>query len=465
MAKKTTAQAEELYLVQPMNQQKVCVINQHGRALMPTTPRKTRVLLKQGRARIVGYTPFTIQLLYGTRGYTQPVTLGIDAGFEHIGFSAVTEKDELVGGELNMLPGITERITQRRKHRCTRRNRLRHRAPRFDNRRRSKGWLAPSIQHKLDAHIKVIEKIKTRLPVTKVVIETAKFDIQKINSPNIQGTGYKEGEQLGYSNLTAYIRHRDNYKCGNRDCKNKDKEPILQIHHLGFWKNPPDRSNKPGNLMTLCIRCHTPANHKKGKFLYGWQPKVKPFRAETFMSTIYRMLIEITGATQTFGYITKHDREQLEWFKSHHTDAFVIAGGTYQRRCKPLLLVQVRRNKRSMEQFYDAKYIDIRDGSPKSGSELSSGRRTRNKNLNSENLQVYRGQKKSVGQRRIKRVKYRYAPFDLVQFEGKPYQVVGMQNLGKGVKLKNYPGVKNKVVPVNKVQPFLRRGGICEAIN
>ena len=64
----------------------VCVINQHGRALMPTTPRKARVLLKEGTAKIVGYNPFTIQLLYGTRGYTQPVTLGIDAGFEHIGF-------------------------------------------------------------------------------------------------------------------------------------------------------------------------------------------------------------------------------------------------------------------------------------------------------------------------------------------------------------------------------------------
>lgn len=62
-------------------------------------------------------------------------------------------------------------------------------------------------------------------------------------------------------------------------------------------------------------------------------------------------------------------------------------------------------------------------------------------------------------------MRYPYSPSDLVQFEGKSYQVIGMQNLGTGVKLKNYPGVKNKVVKVSKVQPFLRRGGICEVVN
>ena len=112
---------------------KVLVINQHGRPLMPTTPRLARIILKEGRAKIVARDPFTIQLLYGTRGYTQPVTLGIDAGYETIGYSAVTEKEELVGGEMNALSDVSERITERQKYRRTRRNRLRHRAPRFDN--------------------------------------------------------------------------------------------------------------------------------------------------------------------------------------------------------------------------------------------------------------------------------------------------------------------------------------------
>ncbi|MBO0348475.1 RRXRR domain-containing protein [Phormidium pseudopriestleyi FRX01] len=90
-----------------MNQPKVGVINQLGRALMPTTPRKARILIKEGRAKIVDYNPFKIQLLYGTRGYTQPVTLGIDSGYENIGFSAVTKSEEVLGGELSMLKGVT----------------------------------------------------------------------------------------------------------------------------------------------------------------------------------------------------------------------------------------------------------------------------------------------------------------------------------------------------------------------
>jgi len=450
---------------------KVYVINKHGRPLMPTTPRKARLLLKEGKAKIAGREPFTIQLIYGFSGYTQPVTLGIDSGYQHIGFSAITEKEELIGGELEMLDGMTERITERAMYRRQRRNRLRHRTPRFNNRRRSSGWLPPSIQHKLDTHLKLVERIKSRLPVTKVIVETAKFDIQKINNPDVQGKQYQQGEQLGYANLTAYIRHRDGYKCQNPNCKNKSKEIVLQVHHLGFWKSPPDRSNRPGNLVTLCSRCHTPANHSKGKFLFGWKPQVKSFKPETFMSIVYKQLVEILGAKQAFGYETSFNREALGLTKSHHNDAFVIAGGTLvpkrdatlQTRVKLLRLQQIRRNKRSLEQFYDAKYIDIRTGDKTTGSKLFSGRRTRNKNLNGENLRIYRGQKISKGQRRIKRRRYPYNPNDYVEFEGKVYQVIGMQNLGTGVKIANYPVVANKVVNVCKVRPIKRRSGICES--
>jgi len=429
---------------------------------MPTTSRKARLLLKARIAKIVGRDPFTIQLLYGTRGYVQPVTLGIDAGYKHIGYSAVTENEELVGGELELLNGMSERITERSKYRRQRRNRLRHRAPRFDNRKRKEGWLAPSIQHRLDSHLQLVERIKSRLPVSKIIVEVAKFDIQKINNPDIQGEQYQQGEQLGYKNLVAYIRHRDGYECQNPGCKNKSKEKTLQVHHIGFWKNPPDRSNRPANLITLCDKCHTSTNHKKGKFLYGWQPKVKSFKAEIFMSTVYRKLVELLGAEQAFGYESDYIREELGINKSHHNDAFIIVGGTTQQRVPSLMLEQIRRNKRSMEQFYDAKYIDKRTGNKESGSILFSGRRTRNKNLNGENLRIYRGQKVSKGQRRIKKQRYPYNPNDYVQFEGKVYRIVGMQNLGSGVKLANYPGVANKVVSVNKVTSVKRRTGICE---
>ncbi len=428
---------------------------------MPTTPRKARIFLRSGRAKIVGRDPFTIQLLCGTSGYTQPITLGIDAGYAHIGYSAITEKEELIGGELELLPEISKRITDRKKYRQTRRNRLRHRIKRFDNRKHPDDWLAPSIQHKLDSHIKLVERLKARMPITKVIIETAKFDGQKLVKPDIKGKEYQQGEQLGYKNLTNYIRHRDGYQCQNPECKNKNPDRVLQVHHLGYWKNPPDRSNRPGNLITLCDKCHTSPNHNKGKLLHGWEPKVKPLKASTFMSTIYRRVRRDLGAEQAFGYVTDFTRHELGLEKSHHNDAFVIAGGTTQKRAEPLMLEQIRRHKRSMEQFYDAKYIDLRTGEKVSGSTLNSGRRTRNKNLNGENLRVYRGQKVSKGQRRIKKQRYPYNPNDYVMFEKKVYCVIGMQNLGTGVKIANYPGVANKVVNVNKVQPIKRRSGLC----
>lgn len=438
---------------------KVLVINLHEQPLMPTSPRKARLLLSSGKAKIVGRDPFTIQLIYGSSGYKQEVTLGIDAGYKHIGFSAITEKEELIGGELELLDGVSERITERSKYRRQRRNRLRHRAPRFDNRTREEGWLTPSIQHKLDTHIKIVERIKSRLPIKKIIIETANFDIQKIKNPEIKGKQYQEGEQLGYYNLTCYIRHRDGYKCQNQNCKGKSE--VLQVHHIGYWKIPPDRSDRPGNLITLCEKCHTPANHEKGKLLFGWEPKVKSFKPETFMSTIYGKLLNILNAEQTYGYETKFNREQLQLPKTHYNDAFVIAGGSTHIRSTPLILEQIRRNKRSMEQFYDAKYIDTRTKEKISGSILSSGRRIRNKNFNSENLRVYRGHKVSKGQRRIKKQRYPYNPNDYIEFENNKYRVIGMQNLGTGVKIANYPGVNNKVVSVSKVKPIKRRSGIC----
>ena len=48
---------------------------------MPTTPRKARLLLKEKKAKVVTIKPFTIQLFFGSRGYKQGLTLGIDSGY------------------------------------------------------------------------------------------------------------------------------------------------------------------------------------------------------------------------------------------------------------------------------------------------------------------------------------------------------------------------------------------------
>ncbi|WP_052947865.1 RRXRR domain-containing protein [Aneurinibacillus tyrosinisolvens] len=91
----------------------VYVLSQEGNPLMPTKRfGKVRRMLKEGLARVVKRKSFTIQLTYASPAYTQPITLGIDSGYEHIGFSALSEKEELIGGEVHLLKGMVERNKQ-----------------------------------------------------------------------------------------------------------------------------------------------------------------------------------------------------------------------------------------------------------------------------------------------------------------------------------------------------------------
>lgn len=139
----------------------VYVISKSGKSLMPTNRHgKVRILLKEKKARVVQNKPFTIQLLYDSKEYTQLVNLGLDSGYNHIGYSVITEDRELMAGEVELLQGQSERLKERAMYRKQRRNRLRYRKPRFDNRKRADGWLPPSIKHKYDSHIRFIEKLK-----------------------------------------------------------------------------------------------------------------------------------------------------------------------------------------------------------------------------------------------------------------------------------------------------------------
>ena len=135
---------------------KVYVINKHGRPLMPCSPAKARHLLDDGKAKVKKRTPFTIQLVYGSNGYTQEVILGVDAGSKTIGVSASTKKEELFAANVIPRNDVVDLLSTRREFRRARRNRkTRYRKPRFDNRVRSKhkGWLAPSVEVKIQEHI------------------------------------------------------------------------------------------------------------------------------------------------------------------------------------------------------------------------------------------------------------------------------------------------------------------------
>jgi len=301
----------------------VFVKNNHGESLMPCSPQKARKLLKQGKAKVTNRNPFTIQLTYGSSGYKQPVSLGVDAGSKTIGISAVTEKRVLFEAEIQLRNDITELLSDRRERRRSRRNRkTRFRQARFNNRKRPKGWLAPSVKNKVELHLKAVEMVYKLLPISRIIVETASFDIQKIKNPDVYGTDYQQGEQLGFWNVREYVLWRDNHKCqGKKNCKNK----ILNVHHIEGRKTG---GNAPNNLITLCQQCHK--DYHAGKLKLNLKRGMS-FRDAAFMGimrwAVYNRLKEIyPNASLTYGYITKNIRINAGLEKSHITDARCISG-------------------------------------------------------------------------------------------------------------------------------------------
>ena len=101
----------------------------------------------------------------------------------------------MYAADVELRNDIVDLLSIRKQNRRTRRNRLRYRKPKFNNRVHSNnsGWLAPSIKQKIQTHIKAVEDIHKLLPITKIIIETASFDIQKIKNPEIHNEEYQQG--------------------------------------------------------------------------------------------------------------------------------------------------------------------------------------------------------------------------------------------------------------------------------
>ncbi|HEY4385727.1 MAG TPA: RNA-guided endonuclease IscB, partial [Ktedonobacteraceae bacterium] len=294
----------------------VYILNSHGQSLMPCHPRKARLLLKEGKAKIVKRIPFTLQLLYGSSGYKQEVSLGVDAGTQHIGVSATTEKAVLFEAEAQPRQDMQELLSTREQFRRARRNRkTRYRKARFLNRKKPKGWLAPSVQHKVDCHLKTIELVHRILPVRTTTIEVAQFDLQKLQNPEIEGSSYQEGPQLGFWNTREYVLARDVHRC--QWCLGKSKSPILNVHHIESRKTG---GNSPDNLITLCETCHDLVHRTHQEHTIERQSK--GYRDATQMGIIrWRIYEEVKKRFPqvhlTYGYLTKHTRISHHLEKSH----------------------------------------------------------------------------------------------------------------------------------------------------
>ena len=445
----------------------VAVFSCTGKVLMPTSEYRARKLLQKKKAVICNYQPFAIRLVNNKTEDTQPVELSMDTGYQHIGISVKSEKHEYLALQVDTLTDEKSRHDDCRVYRRARRNRKRYRTPRFNNRKRKEGWLAPSIQHKLDIHLYWIDKLNKYYPIQIYSIEMGQFDTQVLKAiekrePIPEGVDYQHGERYGIATLREAVFSRDNYTC--KCCGKSIKDGvILHVHHIKYRSQ--GGTNSMDNLATVCHKCHTPKNHQPGGALYNWKPAIPEFKGATFMTSVRWMIYNQLKAWYPdkhinikYGAETKETRRRFGIEKSHVNDAYCIGMLHPKHRCRPIYLKKKRRNNRILQKFYDAKYVDSRDGSVKTGKELFNGRINHNHKRDGENLHPYRGQKKSKGRVSIRRQRYAIQPHDIVRYEHRLFKVKGCQHYGQYILLEN-----KKSVSVKKVEVIQYAGGYVPA--
>jgi 5-methylcytosine-specific restriction endonuclease McrA len=349
---------------------KVFVLSQAGKPLMPTTPRRARVWLKEKRARVVRKEPFTIRFRFATKSYVQKAVAGVDTGAKDVGIAATTNGEVVFQAEVHLRDDITEKMTRRRQYRRNRRGRkTRYREARWANRRRPDGWLPPSLQSKAEATVKAVCFMATFLPVGQIRVEVGSFDTQKIHNPDIAHLDYQQGELQGYF-LREYVLAKWQRKCAYCDAR----EIPLEIEHIV----PKSRggSNRTSNLTLACHAC----NQRKGKLTaaeFGF-PAVQaqarvPLKDAAHVSSLKSRVVHdlqaIFGESQvsvTYGYETKYQRIQvLDLPKSHSNDAVAIACEVGEV-VKPLEMVhQIRCLARGQYQRFNGQHSEHKCWAPR----------------------------------------------------------------------------------------------------
>jgi 5-methylcytosine-specific restriction endonuclease McrA len=234
-------------------------------------------------------------------------------------------------------------MDSRRGFRRNRRYRkTRHRKARFLNRANSKkkDRLPPSVKSKVQSHVDEIEFCKKILPVRKIVLEVSQFDTALMKNPalineKIKRWGYQKGFNYGYSSRREAVIHRDNYTC--RCCGKRHTR--LEVHHIVFRSQGGTDDEK--NLITLCKDCHDAIHN--GTLVLTKKPRRLSLKHATHMSIIRSRLLKIyPDAIETFGFVTKENRNNLNLQKGHFIDACVIASGGKEFKQSDLLFKKRR---------------------------------------------------------------------------------------------------------------------------
>jgi hypothetical protein len=333
---------------------RVFVKNIRNENLMPCSQRKARLLLKENKAKIVNYNPFTVKLLISTGETTQQCNIGIDLGAKHIGVAIQSQNKVITKGTIELRDDVKSNLETKKIYRRNRRNRkTRYRKARFLNRISTKkqGWLPPSIKSRIDNTFFWIDKFCMLLPNPKLNIEVGKFDVQKMINSEISGVEYQQGETFGYYDVRYYVLERDKYTC--QVCK-KSKDKIFNTHHI-IYKSK-GGSDRASNLITVCTDCHTHKNHQEGEILWKWmkdKKKVPQYKEAPFMNNLrIRVFKKYPNAKIVYGSWTTPNRKGLGLEKEHYNDALIISGITknFKDDVGLFKIKQFRKKKRSLHE-------------------------------------------------------------------------------------------------------------------
>jgi 5-methylcytosine-specific restriction endonuclease McrA len=234
----------------------VFVIDANKKPLNPLHPARARELLTQGKAAVFRTYPFVIVLHHAVESKITPEwELKIDPGSKTTGFALVRNNEVFWGLHLEHRGGlISKSLEQRAKVRRNRRNRkTRYRKPGLPNQKKPDGWLAPSLLHRVQTTETWVDRVLKYVPVSCIYVEQVKFDLQKMQNPEISGVLYQQGELQGYR-VREYLLEKWQRQCAY--CGKKDVP--LQVEHIA----PKARggSDRVSNLCLSCEKC----NQKKG---------------------------------------------------------------------------------------------------------------------------------------------------------------------------------------------------------
>ncbi len=318
----------------------VFVLDRHKNPLMPCSEKRARLMLERGRARVARRVPFTIRLVdrMVADSELQPVTIKLDPGSKITGIAVVRNEGSNQGQAVLFLAElqhrgkqISEALSARRSMRRRRRGNLRYRPARFDNRTRPKGWLAPSLQHRVDTTASWVGRLRHLVPVANIATELVRFDMQLLENPDISGVGYQQGTLAGYE-LREFLLNKWNRCCAYCGIVNVP----LQIEHI--VSKARGGSNRENNLTLACQPCNQEKGAQPVEVYLAKRPAVlarikatakRPLKdAAAVNSTRWALFnrLKATGLPVTTGSggRTKWNRSRLDIPKTHALDAACV---------------------------------------------------------------------------------------------------------------------------------------------